>query len=104
MSLTVVVVRDVDDRYRGFLASTMLEVSPGVFTSPRLSRRVREQVWDVLSGWYAHLQRGSIVMTWVDRDAPGGQGLRHLGEPARHLVEADGMLLVKRETTLRPAN
>ena len=50
MSLTVVVVRDVDDRYRGFLASTMLEVSPGVFTSPRLSRRVREQVWDVLSG------------------------------------------------------
>lgn len=96
MNLTVVVVRDVEDRYRGFLSSIMLEISPGVFTSPRLGRRVREQVWNVLSQWHGHLQRGSLVMTWLDREAPGGQGLLHLGEPPRELVEVDGLVLVRR--------
>lgn len=96
MNLTVVVVRDVEDRYRGFLSSIMLEISPGVFTSPRLSRRVREQIWQVLCKWHAHLQRGAIVMTWLDRDAPGGQGVLHLGEPPRKLVEVDGLILVQR--------
>ena len=30
MPMTVVVTRDVEDRYRGFLTSIMLEVAPGV--------------------------------------------------------------------------
>ncbi|GAB1406202.1 type I-E CRISPR-associated endoribonuclease Cas2e [Thermomonas brevis] len=96
MNLTVIIVRDVEDRYRGFLSSVMLEISPGVFTSPRMSKRVREQVWDVVSEWYGHLARGSIIMTWLDRDAPGGQRVMHLGEPPRELIEADGLLLVRR--------
>ena len=33
MSMTVVVTRNVEGRYRGFLASVMLEVAPG-YTSP----------------------------------------------------------------------
>ena len=97
MNLTVVVVRDVEDRYRGFLASVMLEVSQGVFTSPRLSKRVRERVWQVLADWHAQLGRGSIVMTWLEKEAPGGQGLLYLGEPPRQLVEVDGLLIVRRE-------
>ena len=96
MNLTVVVVRDVEDRYRGFLSSVMLEISPGVFTSPCLSKRVREQIWSVLSDWHAQLRRGSIVMTWLDQQAPGGQGLLHLGEPPRQLADVDGLLVVKR--------
>lgn len=99
MNLTVIIVRDVEDRYRGFLASVMLEISTGVFTSPRMSKRVREQVWNVLSGWHQQLGRGSIVMTWLDREAPGGQGVLHLGEPPRTLVEADGLLLVQRSAS-----
>lgn len=35
MALTVVVTRDVTERFRGFLASTMLEVAPAVYISPQ---------------------------------------------------------------------
>ena len=41
MALTVVITRDVEDRYRGFLASAMLEVAPGVYASPTLSAGAR---------------------------------------------------------------
>ena len=32
--MTVVVTVNVEGRYRGFLASVMLEIAPGVYTSP----------------------------------------------------------------------
>lgn len=95
--MTLVVTRDVEDRYRGFLHSVMLEIAPGVYTSPRMSKAVRERVWGVLMDWHSHLQRGSIVMTWRDVDAAGGQSLLYLGEPARELVEVDGTVLVRRK-------
>jgi hypothetical protein len=56
MPMTVIVTRDVPDRYRGFLASVMPEIGPGVFVSPELSRGVRERLLagDVkLVGWNA---------------------------------------------------
>jgi CRISPR-associated protein Cas2 len=97
MPMTVVVTRDVEDRYRGFLSSVMLELAPGVYTGPRLSRGVRERVWLVLSDWHGELRRGSIVMTWRETTAPGGQGVLMLGETRRMLVDIDGVLLVRRE-------
>lgn len=97
MSMTVIVTRDVEDRYRGFLSSVMLEISPGVYTSPRLSKGVRERVWTVLSEWHRSLGNGAIVMTWRDREASGGQGLVYLGEPPRQIVDVDGMAIVRRE-------
>nr|WP_294548537.1 type I-E CRISPR-associated endoribonuclease Cas2e [uncultured Rhodopila sp.] len=97
MPMTVVVTRDVEDRYRGFLSSVMLELAPGVYTGPRLSRAVRERVWRVLSDWHCELQRGAIVMTWRETTAPGGQGVLVLGETRRILADVDGVLLVKRE-------
>lgn len=97
MPMTVIITRDVEERYRGFLSSIMPEVATGVYTGPHISKAVRERVWDVLRDWHMSLGRGSIVMTWRDPSAPGGQGLRILGEPSRVLVEADGALLVKRE-------
>lgn len=97
MSMTVVVTRDVESRYRGFLHSVMLEIAPGVYTSPRMTKAVRERVWEVLSGWHDHLKQGAIIMTWLDTEAAGGQGLLYLGEPARELVEVDSMVLVRRK-------
>ena len=41
MALVVVGTRDVPDRYRGFLASVMLEVAPTVSISPRMNPGVR---------------------------------------------------------------
>ena len=97
MPMTVVVTRDVEDRYRGFLSSVMLELAPGVYTGPRMSRGVRERVWQVLSEWHGALGRGAILMTWREATAPGGQAMLTLGEPRRDLVDVDGVLLVKRE-------
>ena len=97
MPMTVIVTRDVEPRYRGFLASVMLEIAPGVYTAPHLTKAVRERVWTVLCDWHASLGRGAIVMTWRDRKAAGGQQVLSLGQPPRDLHDADGVLLVRRE-------
>ena len=94
--MTVVVTRDVESRYRGFLASAMLEVAPGVYVSPDLSHGVRERIWTVISTWYDVLDRGAVVMMWRDSTASGGLALRHLGDPPKEIRDADGVLLVKR--------
>lgn len=93
MPMTVVVTRNVPQRFRGFLASCLLEVSPGVYTHPKLSRSVRERVWAVLEGWFAVVDDASIVMIHADGGEDTGQGVRVLGEPPRKLVDADGMIL-----------
>lgn len=97
MPMTVVVTRDVEPRFRGFLASVMLEIAPGVYTGPRMTSGVRERVWEVLADWFGHLGGGCVVMTWRDVEAPGGQAIRLLGEPPKTLVDVDGLMLVKRE-------
>ena len=100
MSLTVVVTRDVQGRYRGFLGSTMLELAPGVYVSPRMNKAVRERIWDVISGWYSQLGQGSITLLWRDKSAPGDMGVKQCGEAPKELVEADDLLLVRR--TIKP--
>ena len=96
MPMTIVVTRDVESRYRGFLASAMLEVAPGVYVSPDLSHGVRERIWTVISTWYDVLNRGAVVLMWRDSTASGGLALRHLGDPPKEIRDADGVLLVKR--------
>lgn len=97
MPMTMVVTRDVEARYRGFLTSIMLEVAPGVYVAPDLSAGVRQRVWTVLSDWYETLGRGAIVMVWRDTSATGDLGIEMLGEPPKEIVDADGVLLVKRK-------
>lgn len=96
MPMTVVVTRDVAPRFRGFLASSMLEIEPGVYTSPDMSVAVRERVWRVLTEWFGELGGGSIIMTWRDPQASAGQNLAVLGIPPMSLIEQDGMILVRR--------
>ena len=93
--MTVVVTVNVEGRYRGFLASAMLEIAPGVYTSPQMTSGIRERIWDVLSRWYYELGQGSIVMTWRDPTAVGEQRIRTLGEGPKEIVDADGVYLVK---------
>lgn len=96
MSLVVIVTRDVADRFRGFLASTMLEVAPTVYISPRMNAGVRLRIWDVLSDWHGADPRGSIVVVWRDMNEIGNVGIAHLGTPPRELIELDGMWLTQR--------
>lgn len=93
MSLTVLITRDVADRYRGFLSSAMLELAPGVYASPILNARAREKVWAVVSDWYAQLGDGSLTLVYPDKHAEGGLVVRSLGTPPRMPVRLDGVLL-----------
>jgi CRISPR-associated protein Cas2 len=97
MPMTVVVTRDVPDRFRGFLASCMLEIAPGVYTTPDMTRAVRERVWAVLFDWFSAMNQGGIVMTWPAPEAPGGQAVNLVGDPPKELFELDGIILVRRD-------
>jgi len=96
MSMTVAVTRNVSARMRGFLASSMLELAPGVYSAPRLSTAVRERIWTVIEDWFVAEQDASVVMVWVDPSVPGGQNVRTLGVPPVQLVELDGLILTRR--------
>lgn len=96
MSMTVVVTRNVSDRVRGFLASSMLELAPGVYSSPRITPAVRERIWRVLDDWFPNEREASIVMLWPDPTVPGGQAAATLGLPPIRLIEIDGMLATVR--------
>jgi len=101
MSLTVIVTRDMEARFRGFLSSIAQEVAPGVYVSPRLSAGVRDRAWAVVSDWFGALNRGgeaggSIIMAYADRAVVGGVTLRALGTPPREFVDVDGLLMARR--------
>lgn len=96
--MTIVVTRNVPDRYRGFLASCMLELAPGVYSSPGMTAAIRERVWNVCCEWAGVIpEDGGLLMTWADSSSPGGQALRMLGWPKREFVELDGLWLDRAE-------
>lgn len=97
MPMTVVVTRDVSPRFRGFLASCMLEIAPGVYTAPEMTRSVRDRAWAVLSDWYSWEPAGAVVMTWPDSALPGAQAVLLLGESPKDLYVVDGHVLVRRD-------
>ncbi len=98
MAMTVVVTRNVTERYRGFLLSCMLEIAAGVYTSPRLSAAVRERIWKVCQEWACDLNPESgIVMTWFDGASPQKQRVLTIGAPPLTLVDYDGFILCRRD-------
>ncbi len=98
MPMTMVVTRNVSDRTRGFLASSMLELTSGVYSAPRLSTAVRERIWTVLESWWPYEKDASIIMVWGEKKIPGGQAVNTLGMPPIELTEVDGLVLAKRPT------
>jgi len=103
MAMTIVVTRNSPLRFRGFLASCMCEIAPGVYTAPRMSAGVRERVWSVLCDWYEPDPEHAILMTWKEPRAPGGQSIRSMGIPRQDLRSHQGVFLARRdldETTL----
>ena len=94
MSLTLIITRDVAARYRGFLASVMPELAPGVYVSTDITRGVRDRIWAVAETWWNDVPGGSIVMAYPDKSAPGRLGVRVLGLPPVELADVDGVRLV----------
>lgn len=104
MPMTVVVTRNLPDRFRGFLASCMCEITSGVYCAPRMSAAVRNRVWAVLSDWFEASSDRALVMTWPDRSLPGGQAIQTLGVPRTELAEHHGIFLAKRELSPEDAH
>lgn len=98
MPLSLVITRDVADRFRGFLASCLLEVAPGVYLSLDLDAGVRDRIWAVLKDWFQQKPGSSIIQLWNEKALPSGLGMRFLGEPPKELIEYDGLWLVRRDT------
>ncbi len=96
MPMTIVVTREVAPRYRGFLASVMPELTPGVYVAPELSKGVRERIWRVAQDWWATMPGGAFVMAWKDPAAAGGLAMQFLGVPPVDLADLDGVLVVRR--------
>lgn len=96
MSMTVVVTRNVPARVRGYLASSMLEMAPGVYSAPQISAAVRDRVWHTLADWFSLEQEASVVMVWAEPQMPGGQDVRVLGLPPIELIEVDGLVVGRR--------
>lgn len=97
MSLTIVIARDVQKRFHGFLRSVMIEVDVGVYVSTRLDKAARGRLWSIFEDWFKTLARGSIVMIWRDRSASDHIGLKTLGMPRRDIVDIDNFLLTRRD-------
>lgn len=100
MSMTLVVTRNVSDRVRGFLASSLLELAPGVYSAPHISPAVRERIWAVLADWFLQEKDASVVMVWADNTTPSGQSVRTLGVPPIAVVSVDGLLATFRSPAL----
>lgn len=97
MPMTIVVTRNVPDRFRGFLASCMCEIAPGVYTAPRMTRSVRDRVWGVMQEWWQDVEEQAVLMTWPDPKRTGGQQVRALGLPRQDLEDHHGVFLARRE-------
>jgi CRISPR-associated protein Cas2 len=81
---------------RYLLGSVMLEIAPGFYVGPRITKGVRDRIWSVMEDWHGQLQQGSITMAWREAGAPGGLKVHNLGESPKDLVEHEGSLLVRR--------
>jgi CRISPR-associated endoribonuclease Cas2 subtype I-E len=58
---------------------------------------LRKRVWEVMSCWWEVMGNGSLVLVWRDKTASGNLRIETLGLPSKTIIDADGVLLVKRE-------
>lgn len=99
MPTTVVITNQVPERVRGFLASCMGEISPGVYVAPRMSPGVRERIWRVMEDWHHDSGERSVVMLWPELKQPGGLAIRSLGKPRYAMHKVGDLFLVRRPLT-----
>lgn len=94
MAMTVLVTRNVSDRIRGFLASSMLELAAGVYVGANMSPAVRDKVWAVVLQWID--PGASAIILWQDKTAIGLISSQVVGEPPIAISDIDGLLVSRR--------
>lgn len=88
--MVVMVLERVPVSVRGELTRWMLEVRAGVFVGT-LSGMVRERLWSEVCGKMA----GGAGMLIHSTNTEQGFALRLWGAPGRHLVDYEGLTLVR---------
>ena len=96
-ALTLVITRDVNSRYRGFLRSAMAEIASGIYVSTQLNSDARDRLYEVIREWHETLNSGSITMIWRDKDAAADIGIRCLGTTQKDFCDVDGFLLTRKK-------
>lgn len=92
--MTVVITRNLPDRFDGFLKSCMHEIAPGVYVIPKMNKGVRDRLWDVMMKWSGEIPPdGGVVLFWQSKKAPSGLAFRLLGWPKKELKEQEGFWL-----------
>ena len=87
--MLVIVTENVPPRLRGRLAVWLIEVRAGVYVG-KFSRRVREMLWQQVTGG---IEEGNAVMIW-STNTESGFDFATLGVNRRMPVELDGLKLV----------
>ena len=104
MPITIAVTRNVPGRFRGFLASCMLEAAPGVYLEPDMPAGVRDRVWKVMVEWVGLIPSdGGVALFWGEPEAPSGLGVEMLGWPKAELTNHDGIWLSRKPLTRQHA-
>jgi len=98
--MTIAVTRNVPDRFRGFLASCMLEIAPGVYVEPNMNAGVRDRIYQVMLEWAAFIpEDGGVMILWRDSKHPSGLGIGTVGWAKTELINHEGRWLAHRELT-----
>jgi len=88
--MVVIILENVRTTVRGEISRWLFEVKVGVFTG-KVSALVRDELWRSIEG---KLGRGSAMMIYPANNEQGFKA-KTLGNPSRHLVDVEGLLLVK---------
>jgi CRISPR-associated protein Cas2 len=88
--MVVFILENAKPALRGELSRWLFEIKTGVFTG-KVSALVRDELWALIE---LKLGKGSAVMIYPQRNEQGFQA-QILGNPARSLVDIDGILLVQ---------
>jgi CRISPR-associated protein Cas2 len=88
--MTVIILERVPVGLRGELTRWMLELHTGVFVG-RVSALVRDTLWEHVC---KHVREGAAFLIY-QMNTEQGFAVRSFGETRRHLVNIEGLTLVK---------
>ncbi len=88
--MVVFVLENAAPSLRGELSRWLFEVKAGVFVG-KVSALVRDELWKIVEG---KIKKGSALLIYSTNSEQGFTA-RSLGDPSRHLIDIEGVLLVK---------
>jgi len=93
--MIIVITYAVKDRYLGYFASCMNEISTGVFISMTSLSPFKDTLIDTIDRWWKIYNEGSITILWKDNKKLSKISFKNYGQPKRNLISFQSILLTK---------